>query len=36
VTSGIEPATFQLRLIASVFYKRRHTLTPRFLTCFLL
>jgi len=35
-SSGIKPATFQLRLIASVFYKRSHTFTPRFLTCVLL
>jgi hypothetical protein len=35
-SSGIELGTFQIRLIASVFYKRSHTFTPRFLTCFLL
>ena len=35
-SSGIKPAAFQLRLIASVFYKRSHTFTPRFLTCVLL
>ena len=35
-SSGIEPATFQLRLIASVLYKRSHTFTSHFLVCFML